>query len=207
MNILFVHQNFPGQYRELFAWLVAQGGHEIVFLTQRAVTQPVAARGSSLPQPPQGRRRRLCPVKILGGLLRQRATARRWPARNAARRRVHPRYHPRPCRLGRADLLKDRSGPTCRSSDISNTIFLARGGSVGFDPEFPASDHAPFIMHARNAVNFANIQTVDLGQSPTAVAARHLSRKLSLQASTSAMTASAPTSCAPMPRHRSCSGG
>jgi glycosyltransferase involved in cell wall biosynthesis len=45
--------------------------------------------------------------------------------------------------------------------------FLAKGGSVGFDPEFPASQHAPFLMHARNAVNFANIQTVDLGHSPT----------------------------------------
>jgi glycosyltransferase involved in cell wall biosynthesis len=45
--------------------------------------------------------------------------------------------------------------------------FLARGGSVGFDPEFPASDTAPFTMHARNAVNFANFQTVDLGHSPT----------------------------------------
>jgi glycosyltransferase involved in cell wall biosynthesis len=45
--------------------------------------------------------------------------------------------------------------------------FLANGGSIGFDPEFPASEHAPFLMHARNAVNFANIQTVDLGQSPT----------------------------------------
>ncbi len=41
MKFLFVHQNFPGQYRELFSWLVAQGGHEIVFLTQRDVPQPV----------------------------------------------------------------------------------------------------------------------------------------------------------------------
>ena len=41
MNILFVHQNFPGQYRELFQWLVAQGGHEIVFLTQRKGVPPV----------------------------------------------------------------------------------------------------------------------------------------------------------------------
>ncbi|MEM9757515.1 MAG: glycosyltransferase, partial [Pseudomonadota bacterium] len=46
-------------------------------------------------------------------------------------------------------------------------FYRATGGSVGFDPEFPASEHAPFIMHARNAVNFANIQTVDLGVSPT----------------------------------------
>ena len=41
MNILFVHQNFPGQYRDLFQWLVAQGGHEIVFLTQRKGVPPV----------------------------------------------------------------------------------------------------------------------------------------------------------------------
>jgi len=35
MNILFVHQNMPGQYRELVQWLAAQGGHRIYFLTQR----------------------------------------------------------------------------------------------------------------------------------------------------------------------------
>ena len=35
MKLLFVHQNMPGQYRELVQWLAAQGGHEIVFLTQR----------------------------------------------------------------------------------------------------------------------------------------------------------------------------
>ena len=35
MKLLFVHQNMPGQYRELVQWLSAQGGHEIVFLTQR----------------------------------------------------------------------------------------------------------------------------------------------------------------------------
>lgn len=34
-NILFVHQNMPGQYRELVQWLAAQGGHRIYFLTQR----------------------------------------------------------------------------------------------------------------------------------------------------------------------------
>ena len=35
MKLLFVHQNMPGQYRELIGWLVGQGGHEMVFLTQR----------------------------------------------------------------------------------------------------------------------------------------------------------------------------
>jgi glycosyltransferase involved in cell wall biosynthesis len=41
------------------------------------------------------------------------------------------------------------------------------GGSVGFDPDEPISDHAPFMMHARNAVPLANIETVDLGHCPT----------------------------------------
>ncbi len=35
MKFLFVHQNMPGQYRELVQWLAAQGTHEIYFLTQR----------------------------------------------------------------------------------------------------------------------------------------------------------------------------
>ena len=35
MNILFVHQNMPGQYRELVQWLAATKEHTIYFLTQR----------------------------------------------------------------------------------------------------------------------------------------------------------------------------
>ena len=35
MNILFVHQNMPGQYRELLQWFAAQGSYRIYFLTQR----------------------------------------------------------------------------------------------------------------------------------------------------------------------------
>ena len=35
MNLLFVHQNMPGQYRELLQWLGARGEHRICFLTQR----------------------------------------------------------------------------------------------------------------------------------------------------------------------------
>ena len=40
MKILMVHQNYPGQYREILSWLIAQGGHEIVFLTQRQGIAP-----------------------------------------------------------------------------------------------------------------------------------------------------------------------
>ncbi len=35
MNILFVHQNFPGQYRHLARYLATIPGHRVVFITQR----------------------------------------------------------------------------------------------------------------------------------------------------------------------------
>ena len=35
MKFLFVHQNMPGQYRELVQWLARQNKHQIAFLTQR----------------------------------------------------------------------------------------------------------------------------------------------------------------------------
>ena len=42
MKILFVHQNMPGQYRELIQWLAASGDHELVFLTQRREAPQIA---------------------------------------------------------------------------------------------------------------------------------------------------------------------
>src|ERR1700754_2876095 len=35
MKILFIHQNFPGQYRHLARFLGASSQHEVVFMTQR----------------------------------------------------------------------------------------------------------------------------------------------------------------------------
>ena len=34
MRVLFVHQNFPAQFRDLAPALAARAGHEVVFLTQ-----------------------------------------------------------------------------------------------------------------------------------------------------------------------------
>lgn len=43
MNILFVHNAFPGQYVHLVAALAAQGGHRLVGLGQHALTAPLPA--------------------------------------------------------------------------------------------------------------------------------------------------------------------
>ena len=38
MNLLFIHQNFPGQYKHLAQWLGARGDHRVVALSQRAAS-------------------------------------------------------------------------------------------------------------------------------------------------------------------------
>lgn len=165
MNLLFIHQNFPGQYKHLAAWLAAQGGHRIVALGQ-----------NDLPE--------------LNGITHIRYA----PHHKAAKEAYALSGHWEDCvgagygaalacqKLAadgfRPDLILGHVGwgeltflklvwPDVPILGFFEYFYMAEGGSVGFDPEFPASDHAPFIMHARNAVNYANIQTVDLGQSPT----------------------------------------
>jgi hypothetical protein len=54
MNYLFVHQNFPGQYRHVVRHLTSQPGNQVYFLTQpnengmlgvRKITYPKDERG------------------------------------------------------------------------------------------------------------------------------------------------------------------
>ena len=46
-------------------------------------------------------------------------------------------------------------------------FYSTNGGPVGFDPENPVSEHAPYLMAAHNAVPLVNIEVVDLGHCPT----------------------------------------
>lgn len=166
MNILFVHQNFPGQYRELFQWLVAQGGHEIVFLTQRK-TVPKMTGARIVKYAPHH-----TPAEGAYGPTKywEECVGNGLGAAFAAQKLQAGGFRPDVILghvgWGELTFLK-QVWPDVPILGFFEYYFLASGGSVGFDAEFPVSEQAPFLMHARNAVNFANIQTVDLGQSPT----------------------------------------
>jgi glycosyltransferase involved in cell wall biosynthesis len=166
MKLLFVHQNFPGQYRELFQWLVAQGEHEVVFLTQRKdVAQIKGARIVQYAPHHKPAETAYAATKYweecCGNGLGAAFAARQLDANGFT-----PDIIIGHVGWGELTFFKEVWADV-PILGFFEYFFLARGGSVGFDPEFPASDHAPFLMHARNAVNFTNIHTVDLGQSPT----------------------------------------
>ncbi|MBT3140040.1 glycosyltransferase family 4 protein [Ruegeria litorea] len=167
MKLLIVHQNMPGQYRELVQWLVAQGGHEIVFLTQRQNAPRIAGVHTVVYAA-----HHTASEKAYGlSKVWETAAGSGFGAAMAARdlERSHG---------FRPDLILGHTGwgeltffkdiwPDVPILGFFEYYYNMTGGLVGFDPAEPISDHTPFLMRARNTVPCLNIQSVDMGHVPT----------------------------------------
>ena len=166
MKLLFIHQNYPGQYRQLVQWLATQGEHEIVFLTQRqGVTSSSGIK--VVRYDPHHR-----PAKDAYALSRywEECAGTGYGAAQACQKLRDQGFTPDVIlgHVGWGELTFTKIiWPDVPVLGDFEYYFLAKGGSVGFDPEFPANPATPYIMHARNAVNYINLETVDLGQTPT----------------------------------------
>ncbi|MGC1497706.1 MAG: glycosyltransferase family 4 protein [Sulfitobacter sp.] len=167
MNFLFVHQNMPGQYRELVQWLAAQEAHKIYFLTQRKNAPNLTGVETRLYKPHR------TPTAQSYGLSRvwEEATGAGFGAAMAAK-------HIEQQEGFKPDIIIGHVGWGELTffkqiwSDVPIIGFFEfyynlTGGTVGFDPAEPISEHAPFLMQARNATPLANIETVDQGHCPT----------------------------------------
>ncbi len=167
MNILFVHQNMPGQYRELVQWLAAQGGHRIFFLTQKKDAPTLPGVETCIYKTHRK------PREDAYGLSRvwEEATGAGFGAATAAAKLERDEGF-------RPDIVIGHVGwgeltffkqiwPDVPIIGFFEYYYNLDGGLVGFDPEEPVSEHAPFLMQARNAVPLANIEVVDQGHAPT----------------------------------------
>ncbi|MDA3887776.1 MAG: glycosyltransferase [Allgaiera sp.] len=167
MNILFVHQNYPGQYRQLVEWLIAQQQHRIIFLTQRQGLPEVP--GVEIRTYASHRR----PAADAYGLSRhfEECMGNGYGAALAAQALRAEGFTPDiilgHIGWGEVTFLK-QVWPGVPVLGYFEDFFLAKGGSVGFDPEFPAAPEAPYLMQARNGANHLAAAAVDLGQCPTA---------------------------------------
>lgn len=166
MKILLVHQNMPGQYRELLDWLIAQGEHELVFLTQRR----------NFPEMPGVRKvvyqRHHGPDDKAYGLSRtwEEAAGYGYGAAQAAAQLRDAGFVP--------DIILGHTGwgellfmkqvlPDVPILGFFEYYYRTVGGPVGFDPEDPPGPATPFLLHARNAVPNTNLHVVDRGLAPT----------------------------------------
>ncbi|MBQ0804856.1 MAG: glycosyltransferase family 4 protein [Sulfitobacter sp.] len=167
MKIMFVHQNMPGQYRELVQWLADTGEHQIYFLTQRQ--KPPSFKGVET----RIYKTHHKPAKDAYGLSKnwEESAGNGLGAARAARR-IEKTEGFKPDIVighvgwGELTFFKD-VWPDVPIIGFFEYFYSDSGGPVGFDPEDTVTEDTAFLLRVRNAVPLANIETVDIGLSPT----------------------------------------
>jgi glycosyltransferase involved in cell wall biosynthesis len=166
MNFLFVHQNFPGQFKHLAPALV-RGGHRVVALTLRNIAgdwQGVRIVRYGLGR---GQGSGLHPwlVDLESKVIRAEGCLRAALALEAQGFVpdviiAHPGW-------GESLFLKE-VWPHSKLGIYCEYFYRAEGGDVGFDPEFSTrSTETACRVRLKNLNNLAHFQIADAGLSPT----------------------------------------
>ncbi len=168
MRVLFVHQNFPGQFRHVAMALAKRPGTGIAAVTDEANTQQ-----------PQGlamARYRFQPA-LLPGLSSAATTLtnrfRRAEAAAAAMLDVKKRGFVPDVIVGHPGwgelMLAKEIFPASRMIAHAEYYYAAEGGDVGFDPEFPeVTDELRITLKAKNIPLLAAITDATCSVAPTA---------------------------------------
>jgi glycosyltransferase involved in cell wall biosynthesis len=165
VRVLFVHQNFPGQYAHLAAHLAAQPGNEVVFITQRpnhpipGVKRIVYKAARKLSAETHHFVRSL-EAAVLN------AEAVYGVAMQLKKSGFVPDIMLGHNGWGETLYLKD-AFPDTPLLSYFEFFYHSHGADIGFDPEFPASTNIKLRAHTLNAVNLIGLQVADLGQTPT----------------------------------------
>jgi glycosyltransferase involved in cell wall biosynthesis len=167
MNILFIHQNFPGQFKFL-APALAERGHRVVAMTMQKIEQqqwhgvtlvPYSASRGSIPgiHPWVGD----FETKTIRGEACFRA------ALKLQQQGFTPDVIVAHHGWGESLFLKE-IWPTAKLGIYCEFFYHASGSDVGFDPEFPVTDVAePCRMRLKNLNNLLHFDIADAGLSPT----------------------------------------
>ena len=167
MRLLFIHQNFPGQYRHLAAHYAAQPGNQVVAIGEK----PNLARQPRLPgvklfayEPPAPENGEPFDSPVLKAIHRGKRVAA--GAIQLKRQGFNPDVIFTHIGWGEALFLKDIF-PKARVLLYSEFFYRARGGDMGFDPEFPVSADKILRLRVMNAPLLMSLDASDWGMAPT----------------------------------------
>ncbi len=165
MKILFVHQNFPGQYLHLARYLGAQPGNEVVFITQRKdVTLPGVRKIVYKPHRPVTDKVHHYLRDAEAGVINAQVVARAaLELRNSG---FVPDVMLGHNGWGEIWYLKDVF-PTTPLIGYFEFFYRFEGADVGFDPNEPDIFDTRPRLRTKNLGNLLALDTVDLGQTPT----------------------------------------
>ncbi len=167
MRLLFVHQNFPGQYRHLAAHYASQPGHQVL-----AVGEKCNVRGRPQISGVQLLGYEVAAAKDTGGFESsfvravQRGRAVAAGAAQLKRSGFRPDVVFAHIGWGEALFLKDIF-PEAKLILYCEFFYRARGADMGFDPEFAPSAGSIARLRVMNAPLLMALDAADLGMAPT----------------------------------------
>jgi glycosyltransferase involved in cell wall biosynthesis len=165
MNYLFVHQNFPGQYRHIVRHLADQPGNQVCFITQPNDNTMPGVEKISYPRDQRG------PVNChVWAAELERAIYTGARAADACRELAARGFKP--------DLMVGHGGwgETLFLKDVFPGVPLLAnfefyyhpfGVDADFDPEFVSTFNEPSRLRTRNGINLLAFQGADWGHSAT----------------------------------------
>lgn len=165
MRLLFVHQNFPGQYRHLAAHYAAQPGNEVVCVGDKrnALRQLPGTKllGYNIEEPKGAS----FETPVLKAIARGKAVAA--GMLHLRRDGFRPDVIFTHIGWGEALFLKDIF-PEARVLLYGEFFYRARGGDMGFDPEFPVNPEKILRLRVMNAPLLMSLDASDWVLAPTA---------------------------------------
>lgn len=165
MNYLFIHQNFPAQYRHVVRHLAGMPGNQVYFITQPNDNSMTGVYKVTYTPDQRG------PINCHAYSAEIDRAIYLGAAVAGVCRRLRDRGF-------RPDLIVGHSGwgETLFVKDVYPDVPLlanfefyyhAKGVDVGFDPEFVSIFNEPSRLRARNGVNLMAFQAADWGHSAT----------------------------------------
>ncbi len=165
MKILFVHQNFPGQYAHLARHLATMPEHEVVFITQRKEASIPSVR--KIVYTPN-RKVAQSVHRYLAGTERFVINAQQVARAALALKKAGfvPDVMVGHNGWGEIWYLKDVF-PSAPLLGYFEFFYRYHGADVGFDPDEPVALDDALCLRTRNAGNLLGLEAVDVGQTAT----------------------------------------
>lgn len=165
MNLLFIHQNCPGQFKHLVRHYLKEGGHRVVFLSQ---PNPNRFQGLERidyrPARSVARESHAYLRSTEGAVLNGQAVVRECLKLKDAG--FTPDVVIGHNGWGETLYIKD-VWPDRPLLSYFEFFYSTSGSDMGFDPEFPNSLDDKLRARTRNAVNLLGLHAADHGISPT----------------------------------------
>jgi glycosyltransferase involved in cell wall biosynthesis len=166
VKFLFVHQNFPGQYLHIVRDLLAEGGHEIVFMTEPNRNHMAGVRKVTYSRPP-ATHAAVHPSAREFDIAMRRAEAGYAGAKQIKALGFQPDiiigHHGWGELLNLVDIF-----PGVPILGYFEFYYRLDGTDVNFDPEFIMKPEQFGAVRAKNGVNHLATALEQFGQTPTA---------------------------------------